>query len=264
MHPGRQALKPFLHVRRLVAPSNRELSDVLRVMRIAFAQEPVTRLVLAGDLSPMRVDGLHGCYLRAALVEGDGEVWIAELERPEAPGHMEIIGAALFFLPGREFLRGERQREAAKWEDFEPLLGEQQARWYLQYYLPRLQELWSRCLPPPGEPAISTYRLSKLAVLPGTQGLGVGSAIVRPLFKRAAREGRCILGQCASERSLQVYKSVGGYVLGQEDFVPWSGQGVTPIWAVEVPPSGLLDPQRGRRSSATDSSGWSEPARARL
>ncbi|KZT55120.1 hypothetical protein CALCODRAFT_499074 [Calocera cornea HHB12733] len=237
-----------IHVRRLVAPSDEEFSGVLRVMRIAFAKDPILQLVLAGDLTAARVDGLHACYIRSGLIEGNGEVWVAEAERSDTPGKREIVGQAMWLAPGGQFIADERGQEAVGWAAYAPVMGDKQERWFLDYYLTRFAEMWARCLPSPGEQWSSTYRLSKLSVLPEHQDLGVASLLVRPVLERGLRAGIRILGQATNERSLRVYERVGARVLDTADFWPLlpgggqpaeDGPGAVRIWAVELNPGEL-------------------------
>ncbi|KZO97689.1 hypothetical protein CALVIDRAFT_597185 [Calocera viscosa TUFC12733] len=244
-----QSSDVLIHVRRLLRPSDQELAGVLRVMRLAFASDPLLQLVLAGDLSPARVDGLHACYIRSGLIEGTGELWVAEAERSDAPDEREIVGQALWLVPGGGFLADESGRAAVKWDQYGPIFGERQERWFLDYYLPRLAAFWAHCVPPPAESSLSAYRLSKLSVLPGYHNLGVASLLVWPVLDRAGREGRRALGQATSEQSRHVYERTGCIVLGAEDFWPLplgegqpaeEGKGSIRLWAIEIKPQELL------------------------
>ncbi|KZT55111.1 hypothetical protein CALCODRAFT_361825 [Calocera cornea HHB12733] len=124
---------PRVHVRRLDHPSPSEVSEVIKLMRLAFEHTDLLHTLLSGNLSPARIDALHGCYVRAALVPGEGEIWVAEVDRTEAQGLREMVGESIWFLPGSPFLSTERQREAANLLGFAALVGEEQTQWFLNY-----------------------------------------------------------------------------------------------------------------------------------
>ncbi|KZT55110.1 hypothetical protein CALCODRAFT_499058, partial [Calocera cornea HHB12733] len=267
-----------------------ESEAVLRIIRLAFDNADILNVILSGDISARRVDTLHRCYVRAALVESEGEIWVAELERPESPGQRDIVGMALWFLPGTPFLSTERQRRASNISEFCEVVGERQSRWFLDYvspfhspflhvqlptapeYLPGLDALWNCCCPNPSESFSTSYQLSKLAILPGYDNHGLASALIRPIIERAAREGNRILGQAASDKVTRIYTHVGCRVLGTVVFMPFpslksglAGGGdrrmVNPlkIWAIELRPEVVLRRTHWKRSITA-----SEPILARL
>ncbi|KZO97685.1 hypothetical protein CALVIDRAFT_562590 [Calocera viscosa TUFC12733] len=241
-------------VRRLVAPSERELAGVLRVMRLAFEHDPFVSALLAGNLSPERVDALNGCMVRGALVEGEGEVWVAEVEREEMNGVREVVGQALWFLPGYHFMSSERQREVVRWEELGRLLGEKQERWFLEYCLPRLGALFARCLPTPGDTIDDSYHLQIVSVLPEYHNHGVAGAVVAPVFERAVRTGRRVLGEATKAHNVKVYEHVGCKLLGVEEFwpLPENGGESFKLWAMELKPEALtVNPHWSKRKTRT-------------
>ncbi|KZO97692.1 hypothetical protein CALVIDRAFT_526458 [Calocera viscosa TUFC12733] len=236
---------PKIHVRRMLDPTPEELTAVLRIMRLAFSRSPFFSTVLGGDLAPERVDAFNRCFVGAALLEGEGEVWVAEVDQTDAPGGREIVGEVVWFVPGSEFLGNARQREGAWWTEFSALLGEQQAAWFTDYYLPRMDAFWTRCLPT-GPSHMQSYELSKLAVLPEYSAQGVASALVWPVLERAVRAGARVLGETTSERNVQMYRRVGARGVGEESFYPLEALGKEAecepafrVWALELTPGQL-------------------------
>ncbi|KZT55109.1 hypothetical protein CALCODRAFT_499057 [Calocera cornea HHB12733] len=83
--------------------------------------------------------------IRGALVEGEGEVWVAEAYQGDMRGEKEIVGVTVWFLPGHRFLGSERQRNAVRWDEFMRMVGPEQERWYNDYVSRSLEVLRPVC-----------------------------------------------------------------------------------------------------------------------
>ncbi|EJU05179.1 hypothetical protein DACRYDRAFT_113366 [Dacryopinax primogenitus] len=215
--------EPEISIRRLLSPTPSEVQAALEVLRISFSKSAFFAAILGGNVSPERMAAAHELFLRAALVRGEGEVWIAESFFPEEPEKKEVVGAVLWFLPGTEFLATEKQRKAARWEEFARMLGVQ-SRWLTDYYLPRIDAFWTRALPY-GPSHLESYELCKLAVLPNSHNAGIASLLVWPVLSRAVREGKRVVGETTSEGNVSKYLRVGGQQVGEERFYAFDARG---------------------------------------
>ncbi|KZO97686.1 hypothetical protein CALVIDRAFT_554226 [Calocera viscosa TUFC12733] len=248
-----------IHIRRPVEPSEREIAGVLRLMRLAFARDPFVAVILAGDLSPEKLDAMNGGFVRAALLEGEGELWVAEAERPEWNGKREIVGEAVWFLPGNHALSHERASAEVWWEDLARLLGKKQGDWFLDYFLPHLGTIWERYLSTPGDTLDDGYHCQIISVLPEFHNSGIVSDLAAPVMIRAVREGKRVLGEATSAENMSKYEHMGSKAFGFEEFqpLPESGMGSVRLWPFEVPPHAFLEHpywNRGKRGMSTSPS----------
>ncbi|KZT55113.1 hypothetical protein CALCODRAFT_510337 [Calocera cornea HHB12733] len=227
----------------------RRVAAILHVMRVSFDSAFILRAVLGSEHSAEQIDALHALF-------GEGEVWIAEVDREGAEGGREVIGMTIWFLPGHDFLFSEKQKREAGTEEFRQLVGEQRAGWFLDYYVPGIAALWERCCPP-ANPYMTAYKLSKLGVLPTYHAFGIASDLARPVVQRAANDGQPIYGHATSELHVAGYKSIGCQVLGAEDFgtlTPVLGRagdgivGVVRVWAIGIKPQDWLGTDQGEET----------------
>ncbi|KZT55117.1 hypothetical protein CALCODRAFT_485052 [Calocera cornea HHB12733] len=224
------------HIRRLVDPSEGELAGILRVMRVALVRDPCFRLILQDNCSPSRLDALNRGLLRAALLEGEGELWVAEVERPESKGLREIVGQVVWYLPGNKVMNHDLESPNTWWNELMPLLSAMERDWLLRYFLPRLAGIWERCLPIAGDTVDDGYYCQLLSVLPEFHNCGIMFSVIAPVIFRAIREGKRILFESTSEENVRKYEHIGSRVFGVEDFLPLpeSGMEVVKLWPFEL------------------------------
>ncbi|KZT55119.1 hypothetical protein CALCODRAFT_499070 [Calocera cornea HHB12733] len=227
-----------IHIRRLVDPSKRELACVLKVLRVTFAQHPIVPLILAGNITPEGLDALDWGFLRAGLEEGEGEVWIAEHERPDMKGAREIVGVTIWHIPGNTALNQDRVTTELRWKELVHAVGTDQGNWFLNYFIPRTRMMWNRYLPTPGDMYIDAYHCQLVCVLPEFHNQGVVSALGTPAIRRAVREGKRVLGEGSSATDARKYEHMGCRIFGNETFqgLPGSNTDSVQIWPLEVLP----------------------------
>ncbi|KZT55118.1 hypothetical protein CALCODRAFT_485053 [Calocera cornea HHB12733] len=256
--------EPHIQIRRLQDPTNAQITAILLVMREAFAPGFALRATLGSEASAAQIDALHVCYVRAALVDGEGELWVAEVERPEVPGEKAIVGVTLCFPPGSDFLSSARQRAAAGLRQFHEVVGEQRARWFLDYYVAGIDALWKRCA---GDAYMASYKLAKLAVLPEYRAFGIASELSRPVIERAARERKRVFGYGTSEKHVLGYKAVGCEILGATDFktltpvVGPAGEEKTStlrVWGIGITPAAWADEEGQKEETITTQRGMAK------
>ncbi|EJU05173.1 hypothetical protein DACRYDRAFT_103668 [Dacryopinax primogenitus] len=206
-------------------------------MYLAAPPEQTVLAVVGGadKVTRERVDALNLCLIRGALFESEGELWVAESERPDTEGGGEIIGMALWFRPGTPFMGSGRQRRAVRWEDFGLLLDKEQEHWYFSYYSPRIGQMWARSLAETGHTVKDSYYLRCLYVRPDWHNHGVAGKLTSPVLLRALRQGKRLLGTATRAENVEKYLHVGCKLLGSEEFVPRPETGIQPwtLYALE-------------------------------
>ncbi|KZT55112.1 hypothetical protein CALCODRAFT_499060 [Calocera cornea HHB12733] len=245
-----------LHIRRLIEPSELEMRGVLRVLTQAFMPDPVVEAIFAGPPTPAGLDAMNSGFVRAALVEGQGELWVAELERSQAKGIRDIVGVGVWYVPGNHALSDERESAEVWWAELLRIVGKKQADWFLDYFLPRMAGMWERYLPTPGDTLDDGYHCQMVCVLPQFHNNGIVSSLLAPVISRAVREGQRVLGEASSAENASKYAHMGCRIFGSESFepLPETGLRAFKMWPLQVAPEAFLDNKYWNREKGAVSS----------
>ncbi|KAI0776856.1 hypothetical protein BD413DRAFT_231015 [Trametes elegans] len=122
---------------------------------------------LAGDNSLQ--EPILEAHLTAALVDGQGEIHVAELH------DAGVVGVAVWFGPGNGFLSTEAQRNAG-WNQVMARLPAEYQAWWAEFII-KYEELSERFLGPGVK--LGAYHLQVIGVAPEHQRKGVATALLQ-------------------------------------------------------------------------------------
>ncbi|KAI0667418.1 acyl-CoA N-acyltransferase [Trametes maxima] len=138
-------------------------------------------------------------HMTAALVEGDGEVHVAEL--PD----VGVAGVTVWFGPGSKFLDSEAQRKAGWDQIIESLPAEYQEWW--QGFYKEYDGLAERSLGPGVKRA--GYHLQLIGVAPAHQRKGVATALMRHAEAKARALRVPSVLETAGATNIKIYQALG-------------------------------------------------------
>ncbi|RDB25813.1 hypothetical protein Hypma_006557 [Hypsizygus marmoreus] len=156
---------PFT-IRQIVNPSTAELEAVSKVLAIAFAEDEFTAIVLGRN--PVLVYDF--CYAQVVAAKLAGEIFVAESTVTK-----ELIGAALWFGPGREMFDSEDQNEQALLPLVAKLDPDLQ-QWWSEVFIPRYDEVVLEALGAGVKKA--SWHLQLIGTIPAERRKGVARALI--------------------------------------------------------------------------------------
>ncbi|KAH7919596.1 hypothetical protein BV22DRAFT_1099237 [Leucogyrophana mollusca] len=193
-----------------------ELDAVLKVTLDAYRSSTAVRVMTGGNYA-LR-DPLFRSMTRACLLAG--ETYIAT---SDATG--EIIGAALWFPPGKELWGDDEQRSGSGFNAFIGSLPDDLKNWWVNTYgsalTPYLKEIYRP------ETTQSSWYLNNIVVDPNHQRKGVATEFFNVVRKKANPDA--LIALCTdNEVNVTIYERIGFTVRGHTS-VP-SPFGEIPVW----------------------------------
>ncbi|KAI9000440.1 hypothetical protein BD414DRAFT_577 [Trametes punicea] len=143
-------------------------------------------------------------HLAAALVEGSGEIHIAEL--PDVGD----VGVALWFCPGHTYLESDAQRNAG-WNELMDRLPTQCSDWWATFFK-QYDELAENTVG--WEVKRGGYHLQLFGVVPEYQRKGIGNALTRYAENKAHALGVPMIVETIGAVNVRIYQSLGYKVAG--------------------------------------------------
>ncbi|CDO74669.1 hypothetical protein BN946_scf184828.g9 [Trametes cinnabarina] len=188
-------------VREVTSPSEAELDGYVKLLAEAFHYRFFAG-GLGGDES-LQEPMMHA-HIAAALVNGEGEVHVAELPQ------VGPVGAAVWFGPGHKFLDTDAQRNAG-WNQLMERLPTQYREWWTTF-LKQYDELVDKTVG--ANVKLSGYHLQLIGVHPDHQKKGVGSTLMKYAESKAHAARVPTLLETVGSMNVQIYKSLGYEVAG--------------------------------------------------
>ncbi|KZT55121.1 acyl-CoA N-acyltransferase [Calocera cornea HHB12733] len=216
--------RPTLPVRHLSNPTPEQIEEVIQVTIEAFRGDSFLQTTLGGqDNNPDIVYRFMRAHVLGTLC--DGEVWVAEDGK-------EIVGVALWFPPGTDFLGSEKQRDVAGMAGVKADLGREMQTWWEDYFVPRVTKETEEAL---GKGAKrDAYYLLTLAVLPTYHNRGIGRTLLFTVAKIAWSEGKRVCWEASNEPNVAKYTKWGGRALQSERYDGVAGTGMS-VWVMHLP-----------------------------
>jgi len=217
--------RPAIPIRHLADPTLEQTEEAIHVMMLAFTGDPFMVTTLGGkDTDPDIYYRFNRAHVVATLVQG--ELWVAEDEG-------KIVGVALWFPPGPNFLETEEQRKVAGMDGVIASLSESMQHWWADYMIPRGGELSTAAFGPEGK--VDAYYLLTLAVLPTYHNRGIGRSLMYANAQRAWKEGKRVCWEAGNEPNVAKYTKWGGRAVSRNKIVgDADGRGFD-LWIMEMP-----------------------------
>ncbi|RDB27675.1 Puromycin N-acetyltransferase [Hypsizygus marmoreus] len=183
-------------LRKLTDPTPEELEEIRAIFDIAFASERAFQSVVGPEKFPQILPILN----RAQLIAGSlgGEIIIAA----DAANSNKIIGAIIWFGPGREIYDSDEQRKRALGPLMEVFPPEAK-QWYAEV-TPKMEAFKKASF---GDRARTEWYLQRVGVLPDWQGKGVGTALIEEGRKRVGKHGIAL--QAVEPKNVSYYEYLG-------------------------------------------------------
>ncbi|KAI9066265.1 hypothetical protein FKP32DRAFT_1674011 [Trametes sanguinea] len=188
-------------VRQVTSPSEAELDKYVKLLAEAFHYQFFAG-GLGGDKS-LQEPIIHA-HVAAALVNGEGEVHVAEL--PE----VGPVGVSVWFGPGHKFLATDAQRNAG-WNQLMDRLPAQYREWWTTF-LKQYDDLVDKTVG--GSVKLGGYHLQLIGVVPEHQKKGVATALMKYAENKAHAARVPTLLETVGSTNVQVYKSLKYEVAG--------------------------------------------------
>ncbi|EIW57678.1 uncharacterized protein TRAVEDRAFT_65412 [Trametes versicolor FP-101664 SS1] len=188
-------------VREVTNPSEADLAQYTKVLAEAFGYQ-FFGTALGGDRSLQEPTLL--AQINAALVNGEGEVHVAEL--PE----VGVVGVAVWFGPGQKFLTSEAQHKAG-WDQVMERLPAEYREWW-DTFLVDYDALVEKSLGPGVK--VGSYHLQLLGTAPDHQRKGVAKALTQYGDAKARAAGVSSVLETVGPTNVSIYKALGYEVAG--------------------------------------------------
>ena len=196
-----------------------DVPALARVLGAAFATDPPMAFLVEGRDGPAVLER-YFAHLLPSIYLPRGEVWTSD----------DLAGAAVWVAPGGWPLSPAEQR---------PVLGTL-LRTFARHPLRAIvasHQIEAR------HPSTPHWYLDFIAVAPGRQGAGIGSALLAPVLERCDREGLPAYLNAGSPRSRALYERHGFRVL-EEFALPLGGPPLWRMWRAprQAPGAGSTAP----------------------
>ncbi|EJU05180.1 hypothetical protein DACRYDRAFT_113367 [Dacryopinax primogenitus] len=232
--------RPTYPVRHLSNPTPEQTEESIRLSMDAFRGDSFLRTTLGGQEAD---ENLFYRFMRAHVVGAvvDGQLWVAEDLASEEP---KIVGVALWFPPGTEFLGTEEGRKEAGMDKVIGSLSESMQRWWYDYFIPGGAKQANTYLGPSAKH--DAYHMLMLAVLPSYHSKGIGRTLLFAQARGAFEQGKRVCWEASNEVNVEKYGRWGGRPRGKERYDGDSGEGGGErgfdMWTMELPKpeTGLL------------------------
>jgi len=216
-----------LHVRQLTSTSGPEIEQAIETLIDAFQFQRINFAFNGFDEA--LTDSGWRSNLLCALAPNSGEVWVAGLKEGD------IDAVCMVYGRNRWYLKGEAEKELRD-AMFSNKLSEKGKHWFSDEFLPKVKELHRRAL---GENAEERERASWYIDVLGTrtdkQGNGLGGALIRKIFERAAIDGaETVVGTCTIQ-NVAFYERLGFVNGGEPVTVRLDGEDSTRFWCLIRP-----------------------------
>ncbi|TFK98261.1 hypothetical protein BDV98DRAFT_596020 [Pterulicium gracile] len=199
--------------------TEQQRKDIVDMLTESFRQSMMLNSIIS-----MKVDA-RDPFHRMCLLAGldGGEVYVAETPSGE------IVGAAIWVIPGRSFLDTKELQTKALVPLVEALEPADSEYW-MSTYLPDYIKYTNECFSEIGISKEAMWNLITLGVLPEYQRRGVSKSLLEPVTQKAAQTGilRCL--ETDSETNVEIYTRMGYEVKGHYTFP--KGDITIPMWVM--------------------------------
>lgn len=181
----------------------KQCEDMVQVLSKAFIADPLILPMLGAsyETNPELYSEFFRAKLRLAL-NSSGRVFAALVN---SDGADRLVGAAIWYGPGKQFLDGDGQLK--EWKSFSDTLKPEIQNWWQEVLFPRHTQLTNEGLGE-GVNKASLY-LEMLGVHPEYQHKGIGTALVRYTLEQ---DDSCAVAssvETCDEKNLLFYNSLG-------------------------------------------------------
>ncbi|KLO13648.1 hypothetical protein SCHPADRAFT_903980 [Schizopora paradoxa] len=196
----------LVRVRKLIKPCENDIDRSARTLADAFKGDIFTKNLLGGSTDEALAFHLQRCQIAAAVV--GGEVYVAEIPSgiqlagdggPETENR--IVGAALWFPPGREMLDSNEQLQAGP-ADFLALLEPSLLDWWKAVFLPGFSTLADKAYGKGGK--LNSWHLLQIGVHPMYQRRGIASHLIEVVKKKALSSNSIITLEAETELNVRL------------------------------------------------------------
>ncbi|KAF9445731.1 hypothetical protein P691DRAFT_762246 [Macrolepiota fuliginosa MF-IS2] len=165
---------------------------------------------MVGGRHELRQLTFRAC-IRAGIVGGKFYVALTETD--------EVVGTAVWYPPGYDFLSDEKQQQEGAIELMSTLekIDPDLYAWWINTLLPLNAETSNKYLGKDFK--VNNWNLYSLAVAPRFQGKGISRLLVKIGEDQAAAQGLSTCFEAESEKNLIIYERLGYRVVGS-DHVP--------------------------------------------
>ncbi|KIK52783.1 hypothetical protein GYMLUDRAFT_49744 [Collybiopsis luxurians FD-317 M1] len=207
--------------------SEQEIESVVKCLELAFESDQFTLTCIGAHIG---ADGrfefdreILQQFHRSLVVAGllGGEVYLAESPMKE------VLGAAIWFGPGRELFDSEDQHDAALvplFQKFSPELS----KWWNENFLPKYKEFTDTSF---GEGSkIQSWHLQWIGTAPDHRKKGVATSLVNIVKDKRGDNKMCL--ETENPINLHWYEQVGFQIYGKTEFVGLHHGTGFPMWAM--------------------------------
>ncbi|THU96874.1 hypothetical protein K435DRAFT_778336 [Dendrothele bispora CBS 962.96] len=199
-------------IRQINGPvSDAEIEAILDSQASAFAKDHFAHVCSDADKTLLRP------FIRSVIIAGllGGEVYVVEPEKTNSGTDSDndrVIGAAVWFPPGREMFDSEDQRKQGL-EPFFAQISPDHLKWWLEYFLPAYAKLTSDAFGSSFKH--ENWHLQWIGVIPEESRKGIGSALIDKVREKAEKSNHKLCLETSSEENLRFYNRVGFSSRGQ-------------------------------------------------
>ncbi|KZO97684.1 hypothetical protein CALVIDRAFT_562589 [Calocera viscosa TUFC12733] len=212
-------------IRQLRKPTEAEIDSLIQLTMDAFPDDAFLSASTGGELSNRHLFRTFiTCYVRGIAV--DGEIWVAEKEG-------EIVGASMWFPPGRGFMGSKEQREAVRLDEYLELLKPGVGEWFTSYLQPATDSFCADSLGG-AEVRAQAQHLQILGVSPAHHKRGIGRALFEAGAKDALARGQRVVWETYRPYNVALYKSWGAVERGHAEFESRFEGKSFPGWCLEL------------------------------
>ncbi|KIJ48408.1 hypothetical protein M422DRAFT_247748 [Sphaerobolus stellatus SS14] len=204
------------------APKKEQTKSALA---LAFEKDPAIAVVTNHDKE------FYGDFVISTIIAGllAGEVYLAEDQNEN------VLGAAVWFPPGREMYDSEDQQQQAlsvligRFTTRDPALWE----WWETKYIPQYGELTTSLL---GDGVKRrSWHLQTLGVAPEHQQKGIAKALINVIKEKVSKDGANLCLETTTEINVSIYKRLGFTSKGNTTIKGAGGEFTMWVLSQEVP-----------------------------